>query len=175
MTKPTIYSQAMADEVCRRLIGGESLTAICDEQGMPSKSTVFYWRHSNEQFRKQYDTAREAQAEAIFTEILDIADDGTNDWVEREFQNGNTAIVLNKEAVQRSNLRVNARQYVLEKLSPKRFGPKSQLDLTSSDGSMSPMSDEAKAARLNAIHQQALARLGKKPAEPDEDDGSDLV
>lgn len=179
MTQPTLFTQELADSICERLIRGESLTAICSEQGMPSTGTVRLWRHRNAAFAMQYEAAREAQAEAIFDEILDIVDDGRNDWVERHTQSG-SYVALNSEAVARSKMRYEARMKLIEKLSPKRYGDKAQLDLTNSDGKLATMSDEQKAARLTAIHQAVQARKAAKqkaasaPVDP-ELDGSDLV
>ena len=34
--RPSTYSQEIADEVCRRLAGGESLRAICRDEGIPA-------------------------------------------------------------------------------------------------------------------------------------------
>ena len=33
--RPSTYGQEIADEVCRRLAGGESLRAICRDEGIP--------------------------------------------------------------------------------------------------------------------------------------------
>lgn len=175
MAKPTIFSQTIADDICKRLIHGENLRAICDEDGMPSVGTVRYWRNRNESFGAQYEAAREAQAEALFDEIIDIVDDGRNDWVERETRNG-SYIALNHEAMGRSKLRAEMRLRMIEKMSPKRYGEKAQLDLTNSDGKLAGMSDADKAARLTSIHQavQARKKAAKKQPAP-VDDGSDLV
>lgn len=176
--KPPIpFDQAIADEVCRRMICGEYLKDICNEEGMPSVGTVRYWRNQNAVFRAQYEAAREAQAEGIFDELIDIVDDGRNDWVEREGRNG-SYIALNTEALGRSKLRAETRLKMLEKIAPKRYGEKAQLDLTSSDGTMSPntMTEEAKAARIEAIYKAAAARRDAKAKEQAPvDDGSDLV
>lgn len=140
---------------------------------MPCAGTVRLWRNRNPVFAAQYEAAREAQAEAIFEEIIDIIDDGRNDWMEKEGRNG-TFIALNHEAMARSKLRAEMRLRMIEKMSPKRFGEKSQLDLTNSDGKLSNMSPEAKAARLTAIHQAVQERKRAKQ-KPEVDDGSDLV
>jgi hypothetical protein len=57
-------------------------------------------------------------------EIIDIADDGSNDWMERELESGKTIEVLNAEHVARSRLRVDARKWVAAKLKPKKYGDK---------------------------------------------------
>lgn len=175
MTKPVTFTQALADAICERLIRGETLDAICDEDGMPCTGTVRAWRYRNETFRQQFEAAREAQAEAIFDEILGIVDDARNDWMEKETRNG-TYIALNTEAVMRSKMRAEMRLKLVEKMNPKRFGDKSQLDLTNSDGKLATMTDEQKAARLTAIHQAVQARkAAAKAPHPEVDDGSDLV
>jgi hypothetical protein len=90
---------------------------------MPGKATVFRWLGANEEFRDQYARAREAQAEALADEIIDIADDGHNDWMERN-QGDAAGWVQNGEAMQRSRLRVDARKWVASKLLPKKYGDK---------------------------------------------------
>lgn len=165
------FTQELADRICERLANGESLTSICDEQNMPSAGTVFYWRRNNPKFEADYLAAREMQAEKFFEEMLDIIDDGRNDWIERESRAG-TYIALNKEAIARSRARVDTRFRMMESMSA-RYSKKIQVDHSSSDGTMSPkdMSDEQKAAKITAI----LARAEAKRKQSIVDDGSDLV
>lgn len=60
-------------------------------------------------------------------EILEISDDGSNDWMERLGKEGEPAgWQLNGEHVQRSRLRVDTRKWILSKLAPKRYGDKLQ-------------------------------------------------
>jgi hypothetical protein len=95
---------------------------------MPNKATVFRWLASNEQFRDQYARARETQADALFDEILDIADDGSNDWMEKHNADGeNIGWRENGEALRRSQLRVDARKWMAGKLQPKKYGEKVTL------------------------------------------------
>lgn len=115
--RPSDYSDAIADKICDRLADGESLRKICLDEDMPSKSAVFRWLASNETFRDQYARARDAQADTLADEILDIADDGSNDFMgDDEKYNG--------DAVQRSKLRVDARKWIAAKLKPKVYGEK---------------------------------------------------
>lgn len=128
MGRPSDYSQEVADAICERIADGQSLRTICAADEMPNKSTVFRWLAVNEAFRDQYARARESQADALFDEILEIADDGTNDYAEG--RNGET--VVNNEAIGRSRLRVDARKWMAGKLRPKVYGDK--LDLAHSGG-----------------------------------------
>jgi hypothetical protein len=103
---------------------------------MPCTTTVCKWLNDFPEFAAQYARAREAQADAIFDEILDIADDGSNDWMERRREDGSVDEVFNHEHVTRSKLRIDARKWMAGKLRPKVYGDK--LDLSSSDGTMTP-------------------------------------
>lgn len=115
--RPTVFSQDIADAICERLADGESLRKICLADDMPGKATVFRWLASDPVFQDQYARAREAQADAFADEILDIADDGSNDFMgDDEKYNG--------DAVQRSRLRVDARKWLAGKLKPKVYGDK---------------------------------------------------
>jgi hypothetical protein len=48
---------------------------------MPCVATVFNWLRLHAEFLEQYTRAREEQADALAEDMLDIADDGTNDWM----------------------------------------------------------------------------------------------
>src|SRR3546814_4173198 len=77
---------------------------------------------------QQYARARDNQADTLADEILDIADDGSNDYVgEDEKYNG--------DAVARSRLRVDARKWLAGKLAPKKYGEKIDHTLANPDGS----------------------------------------
>lgn len=127
--RPSEFSQDIADAICGRLAEGESLRAICDDEAMPDKSTVFRWLGRDAEFRDQYARAREAQADALFDDILSIADDGRNDWMERKNKDDqNLGWVENGEALRRSALRVDARKWMAGKLKPKKYGDKLELE-----------------------------------------------
>lgn len=131
--RPLEFKQAVADIICERLADGESLRSICEDDNMPARSTVFRWLSTISAFSDQYARAREAQADAIFDDILIIADDGTNDWMERKDAEGEVSGWReNGEALRRSQLRVDARKWMAGKLRPKKYGEK--LALTDPDG-----------------------------------------
>lgn len=125
--RPSAYTEAIADAICDALADARSLRSICCDEGMPSQSTVFRWladeRYAN--FRERYARAREAQADAIVDEMLDIADDASNDWMERSPDDKRgPGWDLNGEHVQRSKLRIDARKWMASKLRPKVYGDK---------------------------------------------------
>jgi len=125
------YTQELADTICARLADGESLRSICSDDSMPAMSTVMGWlaRNAHAGFVEQYTRAREAQADAIFDECLDIADDGRNDWMERRDEDGgNLGWKENGEAMQRSRLRIDTRKWMAGKLRPKVYGDRQIID-----------------------------------------------
>lgn len=142
MAGVSTYTDDMADAICERIANGESLKSICEHDDMPSKSTVFKWLAETATFSDKYARAREAQADSIFDEILDIADDARNDWMKaRGSDDEDDRYVLNGEHVQRMKLRIDARKWMAGKLRPKRYGERMQtdLDVTNSDGSLAAL------------------------------------
>lgn len=124
--RPCTYSGDVATEILRRLAAGETLKGICRDEGMPPESTVREWAlDDREGFAARYARARELGAYAMADELLEISDDGRNDWVEREAGGK----LLDHEHVQRSKLRADTRKWLLSKQLPKVFGDK--LDVTS--------------------------------------------
>jgi hypothetical protein len=97
---------------------------VCQADDMPGFSTVMEWLNKSPQFADQYARAKRQGVEAMAEDILDIADDSRNDWMDK-----NGFMVVDNEAVQRSKLRVDTRKWIMSKLLPKKYGE--TLDMTS--------------------------------------------
>ena len=104
--------------ICERLVAGESLGAICADAGVPAKATVFRWLDRNEEFRRLYALARELLTLDLADEILEIADDSTDDWIEYRGKDGKTRRVFNLDNILRARLRIAARKRHLVGLMP---------------------------------------------------------
>lgn len=128
------FSQEIADTICERIANGESLRSICANDDMPSQVSVFRWLAARDEFSKQYALAREAQADALFDEMLDIADDGRNDWMATKDDEGGSGWRANGEHIQRSKIRLDARKWMASKLQPKKYGDKITQELTGAGG-----------------------------------------
>ena len=91
---------------------------------LPSATTIFKELYENKAFAERYARAREAQAEFLADQILEIADDSSKDEEEVTITEGVTATRTNYENIQRSRLRVDARKWKASKLYPKVYGEK---------------------------------------------------
>lgn len=109
MARPTTYSEEIADQICERLMDAESLRSICEDERMPSRTTVHRWMVEIEGFGAKCARAREIQADTLFDDIQEVADSG------------------NPDDVQRAKLRVAAMQWRASKLAPKKYGEKLAL------------------------------------------------
>ena len=125
--RPTKYSEEMADKICSLLSEGRSLRSICREDDMPCKASVFKWLREIDQFSDQYAKAKEEASDAMFEDIQDIADNGSNDWIEINDPD-NPGYRVNGENIQRSKLRVDARKWMMSKMKPKKYGDKIQTE-----------------------------------------------
>lgn len=123
------YSKKDIDDIfnyiCTEIEKGRALRNVLQDDKMPSTSTFYEWLELYPDKSKQYTRATEIRAEAIFDDILSIADENANDT----YINDNGIEVVNNDVIQRSRLRIDARKWVLSKLNPKKFGEK--LDVTS--------------------------------------------
>lgn len=125
--RPKVFSQDVADKICEIIsTSNKSLRTICDIEGMPCVATVLNWQNTNEIFLAQYTRAKEEQADFLAEEIIEISDETSQD-LQRIDEYGNR--IENKEFINRSRLRVDARKWVASKLKPKKYGDK--VDVTS--------------------------------------------
>lgn len=129
--RPSIFTQELVDKICNRISLGESTRKILKDKDMPSSATFYKWLTDKDKkdFLEQYETSCNIRAELMFEELNEIADDGTNDFMEVTSDNGEVREQLRPEHIQRSRLRVDTRKWYLSKVLPKKYGDK--MDVTS--------------------------------------------
>ena len=76
----------------------------------------------------------EGQADFHAEEILEISDNGSNDWMV-ENDPDNPGYKLNGEHLQRSKLRVDTRKWIASKFKPNTYADKIKQELSNPDGS----------------------------------------
>lgn len=126
--RPTKYTPELAELICKRIathaLGLKHICAMYED--MPCKDTVNEWRWVHESFSVMYVKAKQLQAETIVDELMEIATDGSNDWMEYLEEKDDTTMgwKLNGEHVQRSRLRIDTGKWLAAKLAPRIYGEK---------------------------------------------------
>lgn len=138
----TTYSPALAKAICIMLARGHTLTSICRRPLMPREDVVLRWASDpSHPFSAQYARAREVGYLRMADQLVDIADDSTNDFMlKAETKDGTVAIGINREVLERTRLRIDTRKWLLSKALPKIYGDKLQ---TEHSGKVEQMHSEA--------------------------------
>lgn len=106
MSRPSDYDEDVADLICRGIAEGKSLRAICRDESLPDKATVFRWLAAHDDFATKYARAREVQAEFHHDEM---------DRIERGVLKGR----INAQA---ASVVLTNKRWRMEKLKPKVYG-----------------------------------------------------
>ena len=122
--RPTLFTEDMADEICSRIVQGESLNRICRDEHMPEVRSVYRWLRSNDSFCQLYTRAKEDQADTLADEIQDISDERPMLTIMTDDE---TVEKLDPVGINRNRLRVDARKWIASKLKPKKYGDRQIL------------------------------------------------
>lgn len=107
--KPMPFDQGACDVICERIAKGSSLRSILrDDDSLPSMPTILKWLAEYPAFALQYAHAREAQADTLVDEMLDIADNKSLDPKDRR-------------------VRIDTRKWLAGKMKPKKYGDKTLI------------------------------------------------
>lgn len=110
--RPSLFTDELALNICKRIANGAALKDICDEPGMPSRQNVYNWLNAHTTFFDMYARAREERADLIADEILAIAD--------------------TEEDPNKARVRIDARKWWAAKVNPKKYGDRVQTENTHS-------------------------------------------
>lgn len=153
MGRPSKYSPEIIDKLCDIIAtSGDGLHKICaSDNTLPSFRTIFEWLGNPEKypdFTHKYARAREAQADFLADEIIEISDDSSQDEIfihedsDQEGGEGKVKRVMNNEFVQRSRLRVDSRKWLMTKLAPKKYGEKQEITHAITEGQSFKIGDQ---------------------------------
>lgn len=130
MARPSEYTPDVAAKICAALALCGSLRAVCREEWAPDRSTVMRWVTDDiDGFAARYARAKSLGIDEFVEETLEIADDGSNDWMAT-----NKGPQFDSEHVQRSKIRIETRRWLAERMEPKKYGPAQKLEHTGPDG-----------------------------------------
>lgn len=181
--RATKRTPEVIERIMEGLSNGTPLRELCRQDGMPAWRTVYDWLEADKALAARFAHARDLGFDAIAEEALEIADDGTNDWMARRRQDGTVEDVVNAEHIARSKLRIETRLKLLAKWSPKKYGDKQQLEHTGADGAPLEINSTVGVAIAAARELRALRMAGHSLPAPDVvealpspvADGSDLL
>jgi hypothetical protein len=111
MGRPPEYNEDIAEEICERLSIGQTLSSICNLEGMPNYSTIWRWESSNENFRNKSAHARKIGTHALADDCIRIADDPMLDAAEKR-------------------VRIDTRLRLLGKWNARQYGDKIEIENT---------------------------------------------
>lgn len=120
------YTPEIADKICEYVENGMALSRVCKLEGMPTPATVYRWLRNFPEFNEAYTRAKDTQLEMLAEEILEIADDGSED-------KGNNL------KVQRDRLKVDSRKFLLERLRPDKYGTRNRSEVSGPNGGPIPV------------------------------------
>ena len=105
--RPTKYSIEWAERFCDLIAEGRSVAEICAKPDMPSQQSVYTWLRNDGDFLERYARAREAQADKLAKEILELSDKIEDD---------------NPVKVQRAPAQVDSRKWLAARMAPRKYG-----------------------------------------------------
>lgn len=132
--RPSDYTKEKADSICGLIACGESLSAVCRMDGMPTKPTVLRWLATFEEFRTQYREAKSESQDAVVEQIFDILD-------EVPLPHPVTG-AIDAGAVTWAKNRADARKWYLAKIAPKKYGEKVSQEVSTTLRVIDSGSDE---------------------------------
>lgn len=129
MKRPVSYTPELGIEICARLAEGESLSRICEDEGMPNKSTVVRWAADiNHPLAQQYARAREIGYQLLADEIIRISD--TPVIGEKTKISDDGVEITKGDMIEHRRLQIDSRKWMLSKMLPKVYGDRVQVDQT---------------------------------------------
>jgi hypothetical protein len=126
--RPRALTPDLMAEICARIADGETVRQIAASEHMVAASTIYSTLAADKDFADQYARAREAQLLRWEDELLEIADDATNDWMVREGKDGDEVVVPNHDHIQRSKVRLDTRKWLMSKRAPKKYGERIETE-----------------------------------------------
>ncbi len=124
------FSEPLFAAILARLRTGEGLRQVCRDEGMPDPSSVLEWLGRDPSLAQHYAQARESGYSLVGEDLIDIADDSRNDWMDRETSSGRVERVVDRECIERTRLRLDTRKWMLAKMLPKIYGDRVSMDVT---------------------------------------------
>ena len=141
--RPSIFTQDIANEICKRMATGETMRKIILDDHMPVSSAIYRWLETNPAFKEQYTQARAMQADYYAEMIID-----------ESFGSHDAAI---------GRLRMDALKWAASKIAPKKYGDKVEVEQTGNNALAVSFSIPSRLSKTESIELES----GKLPAHED--------
>jgi hypothetical protein len=126
---PVFYSIELADRAIGELMGGRTLVDVCNDPGMPNRSTVLAWVRRNEDgFAARYREAREIGSQIMVDELIQIGDDLARSGQRAGEPGAPGAPGVSREDIDVARIRCENRRWVLSRAMPRIYGDRVRID-----------------------------------------------
>lgn len=105
-----IEKEELKNKILDKIREGQSLIKICKNKNLPNRDTINTWLNKDKDFSDKYVCAKELGFIKESYNLLEIVDN----------------VALTREAIMKAKLQYEARQWLLSKLIPKKFGNAAQ-------------------------------------------------
>lgn len=116
-------SESLENLILEAIADGQSTTAACAQAGV-SRTALYHWMQADRDLVDKYARAKDLAADLYAEQIIEIADDTSRDWI----VNTKGEKVVDREAVQRSGLRMDARKWYAARVAPRKYGDRPGTD-----------------------------------------------
>jgi hypothetical protein len=140
--RPSLKTPKMLERITTQMAQGRSLHSICRDGDMPAIGTVLRWVGEDEVFRRQYEAARQQQADSYFEQIVGLTDEAN----------------LTQGSQGKVRLQVDSRKWVIARMNRAKYGDQSNLNI-GGQADAPPVQSTTVTADLTQLNDSDLAKL----------------
>lgn len=151
------YSLDVAADICDLLVAGMHPKQICDgREGRPAHvSTMYWWLQMHSEFEGLYRRAWEWRCEQMCMEIIEIADDDSEDFLTTG-EGDEKKTTINRANIARHKLKIESRWRTLAVQFPKRYGAEKLGGAAIKNGNDAKVIDQSPADEIKSLTTQSL-------------------
>lgn len=138
--RPRDFDPGLGDEICERVANGETLATVCLDDHLPLPATFLRWCREDDTLAKSYAQAQEDQCDVMLDEMTLFAEDID---------------------ARRAKNAIDARRTIIEKKLPKKYGPRSYMNVA-------PQGDETPGGADAADVRRRIEQMAQRAKEASE-------
>jgi transposase-like protein len=113
------------EAILQAIMGGASMRQACRDAGIDN-GLVYRAIREDDAFGRQYARATEVRADAMFDEMLEIADTPVEGETRKQLKDGTEEITV-EDMLGHRRLQVDTRKWALARMNPRKYGEKVQV------------------------------------------------